>query len=111
VAVCALTHAAAADGPPRSVDLDRPGTMEALARDHPAHHAKIEQIVAGVLHRPERDVPRWLQASFGAHDVSFAPIVLTSAPPKRRLSFALDGTRYVTVLTLSHVKGTIVPAR
>jgi hypothetical protein len=110
LAFIALTGASAADGPARSIDLDRPGAMEALARDNPVHHAKIERIIAGVLQRPEREVPRWLQTSFAASDVSFAPVILTSDPPKRRLSFALDGTRYLTLLTLSHVKGTIVPA-
>ena len=55
-------------------------------------------------------MPRWLQTSFGAHDVSYAPVLLTSDPPKKRLSFALDGTRYLAVVTLSHVKGTIVPS-
>jgi len=110
-AVALIAGSAAADAPARNVDLDQSGAMEALARDNPAHHAKIERIIAGVLSRPERDVPRWMHASFGAQDVSFAPVLLTSDPPRRRLSFALDGTRYVTVLTLSHVKGTIVPAR
>jgi hypothetical protein len=105
-----VTAVGAGEGSPRSIDLDRPGAMEMLARDNPVHHAKIERIIAGVLQRPEREVPRWLRTGFGASDVSFAPVMLTSDPPKRRLSFALDGTRYLTLLTLSHVKGTIVPA-
>jgi len=56
-------------------------------------------------------VPRWLQASFNARDISYQPIVLTSHPPKRRLSFALDDTRYVAVITLTNVKGTVVPLK
>jgi hypothetical protein len=36
---------------------------------------------------------------------------MTSHPPKRRLSFALDDTRYVTVVTLTNVRGDVVPAR
>jgi len=105
-----VTAAVAAEGPPRNIDLDRPGAMEALARDNPAHHDKIRQIIAGLFKRADHDVPRWLHVSFGAHDVSYAPVWLTSDPPKKRLSFALDGTRYRTVVTLSHVRGVIVPA-
>ncbi len=52
-----------------------------------------------------------MQASFPARDVSYAPIVLTSDPPRRRLSFVLDTTRYQAVVTLTHARGRIVPLR
>jgi len=37
--------------------------------------------------------------------------VLTSHPPKRRLSFTLDDTRYIAVITLTNVTGTVVPLK
>ena len=94
-----------------TVDLDRPGALQALQRSNPDHYEKIRKIVEGVLQRPDADVPRWIQATFAGTDVSYVPIVLTSHPPKRRLSFALDTIRYEIVLTLTNVRGDIVPAR
>jgi hypothetical protein len=37
--------------------------------------------------------------------------VLTSHPAKRRLSFALDDTRYVAVIVLTHLRGDVVPLK
>jgi hypothetical protein len=92
------------------IDLDRPGALEALQRSNPAHYAKVRQIIAGVVRRADAEVPRWMQASFNAHDVRYAPIVLTSHPPKRHLAFALDTTRYEAIVTLTNVRGEIIPA-
>lgn len=104
--------AAAADaGPRRTVDLDQPGALQALAQSNPAHYAKIRTIMDGLLQRPDTDVARWIRTTFNARDVAYVPIVLTSHPPKRRLSFALDDTRYEAVVTLTNVRGDIVPAR
>jgi len=49
--------------------------------------------------------------AFDARNVSYAPILLTSDPPKRRLSFALDDTRYEAVVTLTNVRAEIDPLR
>jgi hypothetical protein len=103
---------AAAEVPwPRAVDLDEPGVLEALRRSDPNHYEKIRRILDGVLQRPGPEVPRWMQTTFDARDVSYVPIVLTSHPAKRRLSFALDATRYEVVVVLTNVRGDIVPAR
>ena len=93
------------------IDLDRPGVLETLQRSNPAHYAKVRQIIEGVVRRSDADVPRWMQASFNAHDVTYAPIVMTSYPPRRHLSFALDRTRYEAIVTLTNVRGEIVPAK
>ena len=104
--------AAAGDATPRrAIDLNEPGALEALQRSNPTHYEKVRQILEGVLQRPDTDVPRWIQTNFAAHDVSYVPVVLTSHPPKRRLSFALDATRYEAVVTLTNVRGDITPAR
>lgn len=111
--VCLWTSAAAA-GPAtllRTVDLDRPGALDALQQSNPVHYEHVRKIVDGVVQQPDADVPRWMQVTFGARDVAYAPIVMTSHPPQRRLSFALDDTRYVTVVTLTNVRGRIIPAK
>ena len=94
-----------------TVDLDRPGALAALEQTNPAHHAKVKLILAGVTRNPDSDVPRWMRVGFDARDVSYAPIVLTSHPAQRRLSFALDETRYVSVIVLTDLRGAIVPLR
>jgi len=94
----------------RLVDLNEPGTFETLRHSNPTHYAKVRQIMDGLLQRPDAAVPRWIQTSFDARDVRYAPVVLTSHPPQKRLSFALDDTRYEVVVTLN-VRGQIVPAK
>ena len=103
---------AAAEAPTgRPVDLDAPGTLEVLQRSNPAHFERVQKILDGVLGQRDADVPRWIRVAFGGSDVRYAPIVLTSYPPKRRLAFALDGTPYEAVITLTSVRGTIIPAK
>ena len=95
----------------RRVDLNESGALEAIARSNPAHYEKIRRILTDILQQPEASVPRWIQANFDGRDVTYAPIVLTSHPPKRRLSFALDATRYEAIIVLTNVRGDIVPLR
>jgi hypothetical protein len=95
----------------RTINLNQPGALEALHHFNPAHYEKVRKILEGVLQQPDRDVPRWIQTSFEARNVSYAPILLTSDPPKRRLSFALDDTRYEAIVTLTNVRGEIVPLK
>jgi hypothetical protein len=95
----------------RHVDLNESGAFEAVARSNPAHYEKIRRILDGILQQPEASVPRWIQVNFDGRDVTYAPVVLTSHPPKRRLSFALDATRYEAIIVLTNVRGDIVPLR
>ena len=93
-----------------AVDLDKPGAFEALQKSNPTHFDKVLQIMSGVAHRPDVKVPGWMLANFNARDVSYSPIEMTSYPPKRRLAFALDDTRYVVVVTLTRA-GRITPLK
>jgi hypothetical protein len=104
--------ATAADlGLRRTVDLDAPGAMERVRAANPAHLDKIVKIIEGVTQQPDSAVPRWLRVNFDARDVGYAPIVMTSHPPKRRLSFALDDTRYEVVVVLTKWGGAVTPAK
>jgi hypothetical protein len=93
------------------IDLDRPGAFEALRLSNPAHYIKVNQILEGVFLRSDAEVPRWMQTNFQAQDVRYGPIVLTSHPPRRHLSFALDATRYEATVILTNLRGEIVPAK
>ena len=94
-----------------TVDLDQPGALQALARTNPDHAAKVRLILEGVARTPDSDVPRWMRVAFDARDVDYIPVVLTSHPAKRRLSFVLDGTRYAAVIVLTGLRGDVVPLR
>src|SRR5688572_17232854 len=83
-----------------TINLNKPGALEELQHSNPAHYEKIRKIMEGLLHQPDVGVPRWMQTNFNAQDVKYAPIILTSDPPKKRLSFALEHTRYEAVVTL-----------
>jgi hypothetical protein len=111
VLLCSATAGAVSAGAGPTVDLDQPGALHALEQANPAHYAKVRLILAGVSRNPDSDVPRWMRVGFDARAVSYAPIVLTSHPAKRRLSFVLDDTRYVAVIVLTGLDGAIVPLR
>ena len=95
----------------RTVNLNKPGALEALQRSNPTHHEKVRRILDGILQQPDAAVPRWIETNFEARNVSYAPILLTSDPPKRRLSLALDDTRYEAIVTLTNARGEIVPLK
>jgi hypothetical protein len=108
VAVALATASALAA---RAIDLGKPGALADLELSNPAHYAKVRQILDGVVRQRDADVPRWMRIQFAATDVTYLPVILTSHPPKRQLSFSLDTTRYEILLTLTDVRGRIVPAR
>jgi hypothetical protein len=97
--------------PPSVIDLNEAGALEALQHSNPVHYEKVRKILDGVLQQKDAQVPRWIQANFDGRHVAYGPIVLTSHPPKRRLSFALDTARYEATIVLTNVTGQIVPAR
>jgi hypothetical protein len=113
VASLVLTSVAAASGADtglrRTVDLDAPGAIDRVRAANPAHVDKIVKIIEGVRQQPDSGVPRWLRVNFDAREVGYAPIVMTSHPPKRRLSFALDDTRYEVVVILTNAAGVVTP--
>lgn len=112
VILCSVSAVAAGDVPRRhAVDLDAPGAMEAVRAANPSHYDRIAKIIEGVLHQPDPAVARWAEVNFNARDVTYAPVVMTSHPPKRRLSFILDDTRYETVVLLTNIRGAVTPAR
>jgi hypothetical protein len=114
-ALLVLTWVAVASGTDsalrRSVDLDAPGAIDRVRATSPAHFDKIVKIIEGVTEQPDSAVPRWLRVSFDARDVGYAPVVMTSHPPKRRLSFALDNTRYEVVVVLTNATGVVTPLK
>ena len=90
--VTAAAHAAS------SVDLDKPGAMDALARDRPAHHKKVMEGIdkAQTIHLEPAPVVRDARMDGRSKD---AAILLPSDPAKKRISVFADGIEYrVTAL-------------
>jgi hypothetical protein len=85
------------------VDLNEPGALSALQQENPEHHRKVVAILEQVRTQRVEDVPRWMQSTFDAREVYYAPLLLTSNPPQRDLSFVLEDTLYMARLKLSHV--------
>ena len=94
-----------------TANLNEPGALEAVKRDHPSQYAAIRQILDGVLEQPVREVPKWLETTFDARDVRYTLVLRTSYPPKKDLAFTLDSTRYTVRLTLTNVKPEILPGK
>jgi len=103
-ALLALTFAA----PALALDLDRPGAMQQLARDNPAHYAKVEKILSEAPYRPYASMARWIHTEFNATDVGASHLLKTSYPAQARLSFALDGTPYSKTIYID-APGKVLP--
>ena len=87
----------AQSAPARSIDLDRPGQLEALERENPGHYLKIAQILEFASRMPCTDeFRRTLAVKFEAADAKCTLLILTSYPSQRRFSFVLDATSYTT---------------
>jgi hypothetical protein len=95
--------------PPIELDDD---AMAALARSHPTHHRRAVLLLtaAGSARCGSAELKRIrVQLDVGSMDCS--EFLLTSEPPKRRITFTLDRTRYAAVVTLRNADATLVPAR
>jgi hypothetical protein len=83
------------------INLNQPGVLKKLQQENPDHYQKIQEILDGINKQPESKVPHWIQTKFNARDVLYGPVLLTSLPPKKRISFTLDNTHYEALLTLT----------
>lgn len=107
----AIAVAEGSDTVSRTIDLNRPGALEALEHSNPQHHEKIREMMEGLVKQPESKVPGWLQVNFEARDVKYGPMLLTSHPPQKYLSFTLDETHYKATVTLAKERAQISPAK
>lgn len=93
-----------------TVDLNDPGALESLRTDRPDHYARARAILAIVEARPAPDVARLIEARFDASDVELLQWQV-SDPPKLRVSFTLDSTRYTAVVVPALEPARLMPAR
>ena len=81
------------------VPLNSTADLARLRATNPNHYARAVRLMnaANTLCKPGE--PK-LQNTDG-RDISCAMLLLTSNPPKRALSFTLDNTRYVAIVTIT----------
>ena len=92
------------------VDLSKPGALDRLKHDNPAHYRAVRGILENVRRQPGGLVEPWIRVTYKAEDVRYSTILLTSDPPKRHLSFRLDHVLYQTHVTLPRVPVVAEPA-
>ena len=109
-AIVATAQAAGTMSQP--VDLNQPGALEKLQMERPEHFRAITEVLRVVERVPCHNVEvRSLEARFDIRDMACSFTLMTSFPPKRRLSFALEGTSYVVVVTLKDTDWQTVPVK
>jgi hypothetical protein len=81
------------------VHLDSAADLARLRETNPDHYGRAVRLMnaANTLCKPGE--PK-LQNTDG-RDISCGMLLLTSNPPKRALSFTLDNTRYVAIVTIT----------
>ena len=102
----------AADARPGQVYLDGPASLAQLRASNPIHYQRALKIIdaANELCRPKAGELDY--ARFDAKNISCARALLkTSNPPKRQLSFRLDDTQYIALVTVTDDPPKLVAAR
>jgi hypothetical protein len=103
VLLCSASFVWAADSvethPP--VRLDTPQDLANLRATNPDHYARAQRLIAAanLLCHPGR--PQLQSTDLNSRDISCGHVFLTSNPPKREITFKLDSTTYVALVTIT----------
>jgi len=115
IAVAAAATAASATAAhclERPVDLNPPGALEQLKVERPTQYAAVTDVLRTVEHVPcEKREVRELSVRLNIQELACKFSLMTSNPPKRRLSFALESTSYVAVVTMKEANVQFLPAK
>jgi len=113
LAICALaiSLAAAAAPPTKSVDLDRPGVLEAIRQGDKPLYDRIHGVLKAAEMEPCDSLPKRVLTQFrvgletcSGHDI------LTSFPAKIRVTFRIDDTVYASNVIQPKITGEAHPA-
>jgi hypothetical protein len=91
-----------------SADLDQ------LRQTNPSHYSRVQKILANAsdsLCKPGALQLQHAEGSKGVEAQCAAGLVMTSNPPKRQLSFRVDDTTYIAVVTLRNADAHLLPAQ
>ena len=95
----------------RYIDLDRPGALDAVARENPKHYNQILEITRVASEVSCETALRMLPVPVAGANECVAMAIMTSDPPKRRVAFSLDSVRYAMLVTLKAPPGQLLPAK
>lgn len=76
------------------IHIDSNKDLEIIKLTHPDHYRKIIEILTSIQKQPEESIPNWIKVTFDAKNISYASLLHTTYPPKRRLVFDLDDLSY-----------------
>ncbi|HEX4782292.1 MAG TPA: hypothetical protein VH301_16145 [Usitatibacter sp.] len=110
LAVAALLPAHAGPWVSHGVDLDRPGVLAAIEHSNPQLYLRIRGVLDAAQAKPCETLPQILKAQFEASlGTCSSYSILTSFPPKRRITFVIDDTGYSSNVVQVHLDGKIQP--
>jgi hypothetical protein len=99
--LCACLAVAGEDGAIRTpIHLDTPQDLAQLRATNLDHYARALRIIAAADRLCRPGVPQVQEAKLKARDVGCAQMLFASNPPMRRLSFTLDDTSYLALVTI-----------
>ena len=94
-----------------AIDLDAAGLAH-LQLTNPNHYARAQRILAAANYLCRPRAPDLYLAKLGAQDLSCARMLLqTSNPPRWRIGFRLDDSRYVASVIVTDDPPRPIPAR
>ena len=107
----AFSFAAVAGPPVKSVDLNRPGVLEAIEKRDKPLYERIHGVLKAAEMEPCDTLPKIVQTQFLANmETCRGHDILTSYPAKIRVSFRIDDTLYSSNVIQPKIKGTAMPA-
>src|SRR4051812_10122186 len=103
LALATLSHAA---GPAvkRYVNIGNPQSMEKFAKADPDTFAKALRLIHDIERRPLSDAKAWAKANFDADELIYFPMLKTSDPAKRQISFVIGDARFAGTYELSQLE-------
>jgi hypothetical protein len=103
-------NAAPAVPPVRTINLDAPGALEAVAATNPRHYRKLVEILRVSSEIDCIAMPARLYVRFGATGSCTAPnLLMTSFPAKRHVRLQLEDVAYEANVVIRSSPGELVP--
>jgi hypothetical protein len=106
VAALAIATLAQAAGPAvkRYVTIGNPESMQKFAKADPDTFAKAMRLIHDIERKPIRDAKVWAKTNFNADELVYFPMLKTSDPAKRQISFTIGDARFAGTYELAQLE-------
>ena len=100
---CAAGTGYASDTAPvgQTIRLFTPADLEKLRATNPAHYERAKELMSAANKYCPVGKPEAQRADLRSDQVRCGHLEMTSNPPKRAITFNLDGTHYIAWVTLT----------